>query len=121
MNKELRELIYKLETDLLKSDIRASVEKLDELITDDFIEYGSSGLVYDKKNILERLPQGNSPTYSLSNFEMIILSEEIIQTRFKTDRMNLDETKMSSLHTSLWRKTNNKWQMFFHQGTPIMK
>jgi len=115
----IKELIYKLETDLLKPEVRASVDKLNELIADDFIEYGSSGLIYDKKIILERLPQGNSPTYSLFDFEVVILSEGIVQTRFKIDRVNLDNSKMSSLHTSLWRKTNNKWQMFFHQGTPV--
>lgn len=118
--KKLKELIYKLETDLLKPEVRTSVEKLNELIADDFIEYGSSGFIYDKKIILERLPQGNSPTYSLSNFAMVVLSEDIVQTRFKTDRVNLDSSKMSSLHISLWRKTNDKWQMFFHQGTIIV-
>ncbi|MEA3399042.1 MAG: DUF4440 domain-containing protein [Patescibacteria group bacterium] len=119
--KELKELIYKLETDLLKPEFRTSVEKLNELIANDFIEYGSAGLVYDKKVILERLPQGNSPTYTLSDFKIIVLSEEIIQTRFKTDRVNLDGTKTMSLRTSLWRNTNGNWQMFFHQGTPITK
>ncbi len=116
---ELKELIYKLETDLVKPEIRTSVEKINELIADDFIEYGSSGLVYDKAIILERLPRDNSPTYTLFDFELIILSEDIVQTRFKTNRVNFDGTKMSALHSSLWRKTNEKWQMFFHQGTPI--
>lgn len=116
---ELKKIIYKLETDLLKPEVRTSVEKLNKLISDDFIEYGSSGLVYDKKIILERLPQDNSPTYSLSNFEMVVLSEDIVQTRLKTNRVNLDGTEISSLRTSLWRNTNNNWQMFFHQGTPI--
>lgn len=116
---KLKEIIYELEKSLLTTEVRMSVEKLDDLIADDFIEYGSSGLIYDKKIILERLPQGNSPSYTLSNFEFIPLSENIVQTRFKTDRINLDKTNMTSLHTSLWRKDNDKWQMFFHQGTPI--
>jgi len=116
---ELREIIYKLETDLLKPEIRTSVEKLDELLADDFIEYGSAGLIYDKALILERLPQEISPLYTLYDFEIVILSKEIVQTRFKTTRINADNIKTISLRTSLWRKNNNKWQMFFHQGTPI--
>lgn len=115
----MKDLIYKLETDLLKPDIRASVEKLNELIADDFIEYGSSGLIYSKKIILERLPKGNSPAYTLFDFDLVVLSENIVQTRFKTDRVDLDGTKTTSLRTSLRRKTSDKWQMFFHQGTPI--
>jgi hypothetical protein len=115
----LKELIYKKETDLLKSEIRMSFEKINELISDDFIEYGSSGLVYNREDILKRLPQGHSPFYTLSDFEMIVLSEDIVQTRFKTNRVNLDGTETSSLRTSLWRNTNNSWQMFFHQGTIV--
>lgn len=115
----IKELIYKLEIDLLKPEVRASVQKLNKLIADDFIEYGSSGLVYNKKIILERLPQDNSPTYFLSDFEVVVLSEDKVQTRFKTDRTNLDNTKTTSLRTSLWRKNNDNWQIFFHQGTPI--
>jgi len=116
---ELKEIIYKLETDLLKPEVRSSVDLLNTLIADDFIEYGSSGLIYDKKNILERLPKGLSPTYNLYDFECINLSEDIIQTRFKTDRINLDNTKTTSLRTSLWRNSNDNWQIFFHQGTPV--
>jgi len=116
---ELKEIIYKLETDLLKPEIRTSIEKLDELLASDFIEYGSSGLIYNKAIILERLPQGTSPSYSLCDFEIVILSEDVVQTRFKTDRINIDNTKTVSLRASLWRKSNNKWHIFFHQGTLV--
>ena len=116
---DLKEVIYKLETSLLQQEVRSSVESLDALISNDFIEYGSSGLVYSKDIILKRLPQEVSPSYVLYDFEIVVLSENIIQTRFKTDRINLDNTKTVSLRTSLWRKSNNKWQIFFHQGTPI--
>lgn len=116
---ELKEIIYKLETDLLKPEVRSSIEKLDELLASDFVEYGSSGLIYDKDIILKRLSQEISPTYILSDFEIFVLSENIIQTRFKTDRIDLDNNKTTSLRTSIWRKTNNKWQIFFHQGTPV--
>ena len=117
--KELEALIFELETSLLRQEVRTSVESLNILIADDFIEYGSSGLIYDKKNILERLPQGVSPTYNLYDFQCINLSENIVQTRFKTERTNLDNTMATSLRTSLWRKSGNNWQIFFHQGTPI--
>jgi hypothetical protein len=78
-------------------------------------------LFYDKNNILERLPKGTSPAYGLYDFEFINLSESVVQTRFKVDRVNLDGIESSSLHTSLWRKVGDKWQMFFHQGTPMKK
>ena len=114
-----KEIIYNLELDLLKPEIRASRDKLNELLSDDFIEYGSSGLIYNKADILERLPLSESSSYNLYDFELIPLSESIVQTRYKTDRINLDGTKLTSLRNSLWRKADFGWQMFFHQGTPI--
>ena len=116
---EIVKIIYELESSLLQQEVRISVEKLNVLIADDFIEYGSSGQIYDKKDILERLPMGQALTYALDDFQCIQLSLDIIQTRFKTERINPDNTKTIALRTSLWRKSNNNWQIFFHQGTPI--
>ncbi len=56
MEEDLQKTIYDLETSLLKPEIRSSIKDLDSLLADDFMEFGSSGKVYDKKNILERLP-----------------------------------------------------------------
>lgn len=116
---ELKEIIYKLETDLLTPEVRMSTEKLGEILADDFVEYGSSGLAYNKVMILERLPQGPSPVYTVYDFEIVVLSESIVQSRFKSDRINLDNTKSFSLRNSIWRKVGDAWQIVFHQGTPI--
>lgn len=114
----IKEVIYKLETSLLTPEIRTSFEKLDKLLADDFIEYGSSGLIYDKKTTLEKLPKSQPLHYRLYDFEIIIFSDQIVQTRFKTDRVNTDGTKTISLRSSMWKNSNGNWQMFFHQGTP---
>jgi len=55
MEKDLKTTIYDLETSLPKPDIRSSANNLDFLLADDFKEFGSSGEIYDKKTILERL------------------------------------------------------------------
>ena len=117
---ELQNTIYKLETSLLKPEFRISFEHLDNLLTDDFKEYGSSGLVYTKQDVLERLPLNtNKVVYVVSDFEIKSLSEDIVMANFKTDRIINDTEKLQSLRTSLWRKEGNSWKMFFHQGTPI--
>ena len=115
----IKEIIYELEMSLLTKEVRASVEKLGQLLADDFIEYGSSGLIYDKKATLEKLPKSQSPRYRLYDFEIFVFSDQVVQTRFKTDRTNADGTQTTSLRSSLWKNNNGTWQMFFHQGTPI--
>jgi hypothetical protein len=116
---ELKENILNLELRLLTPEVRSSREILDQLLADDFMEYGSAGLVYDKNITLENLTSSQSPTYHLYDFEIILLSDFVVQTRYKTDRINLDGTKLTSLRSSLWKNTNDNWQIFFHQGTPI--
>lgn len=114
----IKEIIYQLETSLLTPEVRTSFEKLSKLLSDDFAEYGSSGLIYDKKITLEKLPKSKPLNYRLYDFEIFIISDQIVQTRFKTDRINADGTQTIALRSSLWKKNNGNWQMFFHQGTP---
>lgn len=116
---ELKETLYQLELSLVTPDSRSSAEKLNGLLADDFIEYGSSGSIYNKEITIDSLTTTPSPSYKIFDFEIIPLSDMYAQTRFKTDRTNLDGTKLTSLRSSIWKKTNGKWQMCFHQGTPI--
>lgn len=117
---ELKNTIYNLETSLLKPEVRSSFDQLNILLADDFKEFGSSGLVYTKQHVLERLSSNTDKVvYVVSDFEVKILSEEAVMANFKTDRVINDTEKVSSLRTSLWRKEASGWRMFFHQGTPI--
>lgn len=117
---EITQTIYELELSLLKSEVRSSADKLNELLANDFKEFGSSGLIYTKQDILERLPSNpDKVIYTVSDFEVTNLSEDVVMANFKTDRIINDIEKVSSLRTSLWRKDDGAWRMFFHQGTPI--
>ncbi len=115
----IKDTIHKLELKLLDPKVRVSVDALDELLADEFIEYGSSGLVYGKQTILERLPSGPVSAYTLYDFEIGVLSDFVIQAKYKTDRTNPDGSKLKSLRSSIWKNINGKWQMVFHQGTPL--
>ncbi len=121
MEKNLKTIIYDLETSLLKPEIRSSTSDLDLLLADDFREFGSSGEIYDKKLILERLPKDTqtSPVeFLVSDFQIQELGENIVLATFKTDKTLPDKSHVGALRTSIWRKNNNSWQMIFHQGTP---
>jgi hypothetical protein len=90
------------------------------LIAHDFQEIVSSGLTYDKKTILKDLPSEQSEVeYTLSDFAVRVISADIVLATFKTERLTNDIEKVISLRSSLWRKSNDSWQMIFHQVTPI--
>jgi len=119
---QLTQQFYFLETSLLQPEIRSSREKLDVLLAEDFIEFGSSGSVYHKSDTLQNLTTTTDiVVYELSDFEAKELSENFVLTIFKTKRTINDTDVVISLRSSIWKRTDSVWQMFFHQGTPVKK
>lgn len=117
---DINKTIYELELSLLEPEVRSSYERLNELLADDFLEFGSSGSVYNKPDTLKGLTASTDKVvFGVSDFETKELSENFVLTTFKTKRTINDINIVISLRSSIWKKTNGNWQMFFHQGTPI--
>jgi len=51
-----RKLIEQLELELLTPAVRSTAERLHALIAYDFVEIGSSGLTFDKVDVMVHLP-----------------------------------------------------------------
>ena len=121
MKYNIEKIIYDLEISLLTPAVRASAEKLNILLADDFREFGSSGEVYNKQNILEQLPKATQMArgeFFVSDFQVQHLAEDIVLATFTTDKISSDNSRVVSLRSSIWKKTGKGWQMVFHQGTP---
>lgn len=110
----LKAHLYSLDVRLLHSDVRKSEKELNELLADDFMEFGSSGRVFDKKDILDRLPGEKDPEMTLTDFEARLLAENVVLTTYRV--LNRQNMKYS-LRSSIWKLNEGKWQMTFHQGT----
>ena len=116
----LKDIIFQLEEKLQRPDVRKSVKELDDLISENLTEFGSSGQVYTKKDVLINLPVSPEIKFTMTDFRINILGENIVQSLFKTEKTNLENGKMTnSLRSSLWRNEGGKWRMLFHQGTPL--
>jgi|SaaInlStandDraft_5_1057022.scaffolds.fasta_scaffold434101_1 hypothetical protein len=76
------DFVRDLELELLSSVTRSSRDKLSELLSDDFIEIGKSGTTYNKKNILERLPESPDIDIKITELKQRNLSPECIQNLF---------------------------------------
>jgi hypothetical protein len=99
-----------LEQSLLDSSVRQCSEQLNKLITDDFLEFGSSGQVYNKQDCLK--PDDNLRKFSVSDFSIKELSKDVMLATYKTT-----EDGVISLRSSIWKIYGDEWQMIFHQGT----
>lgn len=117
---DLKNEIYKLENLLLQPEIRKSPEKLKELLSDDFKEFGGSGMVLDRDKIIELLPLETDTEFKMSDFSVKKLSPDTVLATYKVAK--IEAGKMSeSLRSSIWKKTQENWQMVFHQGTITSK
>ncbi|GAA3529987.1 nuclear transport factor 2 family protein [Streptomyces osmaniensis] len=102
---------------LLDPDVRRSPEQLGALLHPDFHEFGSSGRRWDRASTLARLPQDTDPA------DRYVVTSGIEGVRLAPDLVHLTfDTVYDGRHahrSSLWRRTDAGWQMYFHQGTPF--
>jgi hypothetical protein len=115
--KEITSTIRLLEEKLVESGVRHSVDELDKLLADDFTEFGRSGNVYDKRVVIGRIQKEETARMTLSDFKIVILAPDAILATYRATKTETGGQKSYSLRSSIWRKTGDKWQMFFHQGT----
>ncbi|MFF2908994.1 DUF4440 domain-containing protein [Paenibacillus sp. NPDC057934] len=111
----LKAHLLELEERLLQPAVRTSVEELSTLLCDDFFEFGSSGNVWYRQEGLHDEGIG-IVNMTLSHFEIHPLSKD---TTLTTYRIFNEDKQQYSLRSSIWKYRDGRWQMFFHQGTPV--
>jgi len=114
---ELTKHIRELEEQLLEPEVRSSPEKLALLLADDFLEIGSSGRTFDKKQIIDALTDESEFDYSLQDFQVKQLSSDIALATYRIEIRQEAEPR-TSLRSSIWVHRQGRWQLMFHQGTP---
>ncbi len=112
--------IIDLEKKLLESSSRKDGHFLNAILSDDFVEFGSSGKEYNKKMIIERLPQEVFSPIEAFDFVSVQLAADLVQIRFKTRQKNEEGSTTTCLRSSLWSLQAKSWRMIFHQGTKII-
>ena len=122
MDNRLATLIKDLEVELLQPSVRKSTDRLNELLADDFLEFGASGSRYNKHDVLEHLSKLDEVKYTVHDFATVQISPDTILATYRAEKKGLDSGEKSfSLRSSLWQNRNGQWQVFFHQGTPQSK
>lgn len=116
---QLASHIRTLEEKLLDPAIRADAEKLDALLADDFIEIGTSGRIYTKRDTLEQLPaEPGSWTYELTDFVIRTIAEGVTLATYKITTFNNAVKHRKTLRSSIWRlEPDGHLRLCFHQGT----
>ena len=114
---ELGQILLELEQRLLSQQTRCDVEEISRLIADDFREFGASGGIWSKADVLEHLPQQPFSQRAISQFMIKPLSDDTALVTYHC----ANGPDSHSLRSSIWRREGEQWQMLFHQGTPITR
>lgn len=112
--------LRRLEESLLGSAVRNDREQVAKLLTDDFVEFGSSGRVFDKTQIIEAISGDDPATRVVTAFNVVLLGPEVALVTYRVCRSDLSGLNVScSLRSSIWQWSPQGWRMRFHQGTPV--
>lgn len=110
-------VLRRLEESLLRADFRKSTENVAALFAEDFIEFGSSGRVYNKAQIIEALENETPAQMTLTDFSAKRLSPDVFLVTYRATRHGSRETPPAhSLRSSIWKREGGRWRMVFHQG-----
>ncbi|GJI94829.1 hypothetical protein RugamoR57_15470 [Duganella caerulea] len=101
-----------------RREFGTSREDLLNMTADDFWEIGASGAIYDRgyviETLLERYQSPEPDDLVCSDFTIRQLAQDLYQLNYV-----LQQPNRRTRRTTLWRKTNEAWQIVFHQGTVI--
>ncbi|MFJ2769336.1 DUF4440 domain-containing protein [Streptomyces sp. NPDC087300] len=101
---------------LLDPEVRASPELFGALLHPEFTEFGASGTRWDRASIVRVLTHpepGGRPTTTTA-MRGVQLSDDVVHLTFDTD-----SNGRRAHRSSLWRRTEDGWRLWFHQGTPF--
>ena len=102
--------IRELEEQFLTPAVRASAATLDRLVSDDFVEFGITGRVYSKADVIAQMLAKPNITGSLIDLQVLAVSPDVALATYRTP---------GSVRSSVWRREGEHWQIVFCQGTCI--
>jgi hypothetical protein len=114
-NASVKQHLRELEEELLQPHVRKIPERVAELLAEEFVEFGSLGRRYNKTQIIETLQAESSSRWSLSEFEVSLLSSDVALATYRA--VQHTEPPVHSLRSSIWILRDGHWKMVFHQGT----
>ncbi len=114
MHSDLEATLITIEQSLHDPAIRASSVQAGALLSADFREFGASGRVWSRVEVLAELAGETSQVLVSDNFACLRLSPALALLTYVCR-----SPAGATLRSSLWRLEDDRWRVLFHQGTII--
>ena len=114
--------LKRLEQLLLEPEFRRDSKRVEELLAEDFLEFGSSGRVWTRETTLQLLATESYIKPIIEDFACRMLSNDVTLLTYRSLRTGADDKQhVETLRSSIWMRRNGKWKIIFHQGTRTLQ
>jgi hypothetical protein len=118
LSDELSAHLQACEQSLLDAAVRRDRTRVSGLLSKDFEEFGASGRVWSREQILELLATEDFDPPTMEDFKCHQLAEGIALVTYRTVPTEASPGQSSAaLRSSIWIKEAREWRVRFHQGT----
>lgn len=110
--------LKELEKSLWQSDTRFEFDYMNRILSPDFFEFGRSGNIYSREEIL------NTPPFEINALPLKNVRVDYLDsnTALITYVSRVQGKKLQiSNRSSIWIKIEHEWKLKFHQGTPVQE
>ena len=116
LSEEDRRVLQRLEEDLWREETRFDISYMDQVMAEDFFEFGRSGRVYNRDEILTAARQPLDAVLPLPDYDVRLLAEDVALATYNS-AITYDGVLEKGRRSSIWSRTSNGWMIRFHQGT----
>lgn len=103
---------------LLDPDVRRDRARVSALLSDDFFEFGASGRMWTRDEILDLLETEEYSSPSIEDFQCRRIADGAALVTYRSARTDsLTGQQSITLRSSIWTREPLGWQLRFHQGT----
>jgi hypothetical protein len=119
-NQQIAQELERLERELLDPAVRRDRNRVDALLHDDFLEFGSSGRMWTRTELLDLLVTEDYFPPAMEAFDCRMLAPDLALVTYRTMRADPQTAARRTVNrSSIWVRANGTWRMRFHQGTPV--
>jgi DNA-binding MarR family transcriptional regulator len=111
--------LRRLEESLWRRETRFDRDYMERTLAPDFFEFGRSGRIYTREDIVGMRPGATPMEYSLRDFKVTPLDREVALVTYVSEVRAKEVVRGN--RSSLWRKTPGGWQLSFHQATAVLR
>ena len=109
--------LTRLEEAMWRPDTRFDLAFQQARFAEDFVEFGRSGRVYSRAEIIRTDKNAIEATLPLQGLEFRQLDKHTVLLTYNSEAV-YDGVREHARRSSIWSRTPSGWVMRFHQGTP---